>query len=192
MLHYIWVGMFVSGFIAALAQGKLDILTQAVFSGAEKAIGIIIGLISVLIFWLGLMKLAEKSGLLQKLTRLLGPLVRWLFPGLAKDHPAQSYILSNLSANLLGLGNAATPLGIKAMQELQKNNPCKDQATPEMCTLLALNNSSITILPTLVVGLRLKYQAQAPTDIVLSTFLVTIIATVIAITLDKFYRVRAV
>ncbi|MDF2660148.1 MAG: nucleoside recognition protein, partial [Paenibacillus sp.] len=104
------------------------------------------GLISILVFWLGMMRIAEDSGLLRKIAVLLRPVVRLLFPDVPKDHPAVGYIMSNMSANLLGLGNAATPMGIKAMQELQTLNPDKDTASPAMCTLLALNTASITLI----------------------------------------------
>lgn len=190
MLNYLWVGLIVSGFIAALLQGKVDLVTSAALNGAKEAVAISLGLISILVFWLGIMKIAEKSGLLSALTKVLRPFAQWLFPSIPKDHPAMGYILSNMSANLLGLGNAATPFGIKAMQELQRTNPMPDTATPAMCTLLALNTAGITLIPTIVIGLRIKYGSSNPTEIIGPTFLVTVFATAVAILLDRYFQFR--
>jgi spore maturation protein A len=121
---------------------------------------------------------------------LLQPLVRFLFPDVPKDSPALGYIMSNMSANLFGLGNAATPLGIKAMQELQKINPHPHLASPAMCTLLALNTASITIIPTTVIAIRMTYNATDPTDIVGTTIIATAISTVFAMLIDRIYRKR--
>src|SRR5690606_18258436 len=111
-------------------------------------------------------QIAQDAGLVRKLAKLLGPIARFLFPSVPADHPAMGYILSNMSANLFGLGSAATPMGLKAMEELQKLNPNKQTATPAMCTLLAINTSGLTLIPTTVIGLRLKYDSLNPTEII--------------------------
>ena len=131
MVNWIWLGMIAVSFFAAAATGRMDELTAAAFDGAKTGVTVCFGLISVLVFWMGLMRIGEDAGLLRKLATLLGPVVRLLFPDVTKNHPAIGYIMSNMSANLLGLGNAATPMGIKAMQELQKLNPDKETATPD-------------------------------------------------------------
>ena len=120
------------------------------------------GLISIMTFWLGIMKLIEASGLIEILKRLLRPLAYFLFPALPRDHPAMNALLMNMSANVLGLGNAATPFGIKAMEELQRLNPLRDTASDEMCTFLALNTSSLTLLPTTVIALRAAAGSTEP------------------------------
>ncbi|MEV2908368.1 nucleoside recognition domain-containing protein [Paenibacillus larvae] len=191
MVNWIWLFFLVAGFAVAAVQGKIDVVTQAVFDGAKSGVTVCFGLISILVFWLGIMKIAEDSGLLKKLAVLLRPIVRFLFPSIPKDHPAVGYIMSNMSANILGLGNAATPMGIRAMQELQKLNPEKDTASPAMCTLLALNTASITLIPTTLIAIRMNFHSKNPADIVGSTLMATFVATVAAIIVDRFYRKKA-
>jgi spore maturation protein A len=191
MVNWIWLFFLVAGFAVAAVQGKIDVVTQAVFDGAKSGVTVCFGLISILVFWLGIMKIAEDSGLLKKLAVLLRPIVRFLFPSIPKDHPAIGYIMSNMSANILGLGNAATPMGIRAMQELQKLNPEKDTASPAMCTLLALNTASITLIPTTLIAIRMNFHSKNPADIVGSTLMATFVATVAAIIVDRFYRKKA-
>lgn len=176
------------GIVTAAIQGKIEIVNHAIFEGAKTGVTISFGLISILVFWLGIMKIAEEAGLLIVISRLLRPIVRWLFPDVPKDNPALGYILSNIAANIFGLGNAATPMGIKAMQELQKINPYPDRASPTMATLLALNTSSITLIPTQVIAIRMSYGSVNPTEIVGTTILATLFSTLSAILLDRWYR----
>jgi spore maturation protein A len=166
------------------------VITSAALTGAKDAVAVCIGLISILVFWLGMMKIAQDAGLLEKLAKVLRPIAKFLFPGVPENHPAMGYILSNMSANLFGLGNAATPMGLKAMEELQKLNPDKKTATPAMCTLLALNTSGLTLIPTTIIGIRMKYESVNPTEIIGPTLLATFIATGVAILLDRYYRYR--
>lgn len=190
MMHYIWLFMIVSGVVAAVLQGRVEVITSAALTGAKDAVAVCIGLISILVFWLGMMKIAQDAGLLEKLAKVLRPIAKFLFPGVPENHPAMGYILSNMSANLFGLGNAATPMGLKAMEELQKLNPDKKTATPAMCTLLALNTSGLTLIPTTIIGIRMKYESVNPTEIIGPTLLATFIATGVAILLDRYYRYR--
>lgn len=182
--------MLLVGFIAAAAQGRIDAVTEAVFEGAKTGVSVSFGLISVMVFWLGIMRIAEDAGLLKRLAKALGPIVRYLFPDVPRNHPALGFIMSNMSANLLGLGNAATPMGIRAMQELQKLNPSKDTATPAMCTLLAINTSSITLIPTTLIAIRMNFNSANPAEVVGTTLLATIVATFAAIFADRWYRRR--
>lgn len=191
MINYIWLFMILSGVVAGVAQGKIDMVTAAALHGAKDAIAVCFGLISVLVFWLGMMRIAQDAGLLQKLGILLRPVAKFLFPGIPPDHPAMGYILSNMSANLFGLGNAATPMGLKAMEELQKLNPNPKVATPAMCTLLALNTSGLTLIPTTIIAIRMKHGSVDPTDIIGPTILATCCATIVAICLDRYYRRQA-
>ena len=188
MVNWIWVLLILISVIVGLINGRMDDITQAAFDGAKSGVTISFGLISIMVFWLGMMKIAEQAGLLEKLARLLYPAVKWLFPDIPSKHPALGYIMSNLSANIFGLGNAATPMGIKAMQELQKLNPDKHTATPAMCTLLALNTSSITIVPTTLIAIRMNYNSANPAEIIGTTLAATAIATAAAIIADRYYR----
>lgn len=188
MVNLIWLFFIISGFVVAAIQGNINEMTKAVFEGAQTGVTVCFGLISILVFWLGMMRMAEDAGLLKKLSALLRPVVQFLFPSVPKDHPALGYIISNMTANILGLGNAATPMGIKAMQELQKLNPNKDTATAAMCTLLALNTSSITLIPTTLIAIRMSFDSVNPVEIVGTTLLATICATTAAIIIDRWYR----
>ncbi|MBP1933514.1 nucleoside recognition domain-containing protein [Ammoniphilus resinae] len=190
MVNWIWFGLIMIGVIVAGINGRIETISEAAFEGAKTGVTVCFGLISILAFWLGMMKIAEESGLLLKLQKLLSPIASFLFPQVPKDHPAMGYILSNMSANMLGLGNAATPMGIKAMEELQKLNPDPKTATPAMCTLLALNTSSITLIPTTIIAIRMNYQSANAVEIVGTTLFATMVSTTAAILLDKYYRYR--
>lgn len=191
MVNWIWLGMIVISVLAAAATGRMDAVTEAAFEGAKSGVTVSFGLISILVFWMGLMRIGEDAGLTEKVARLLGPFVRLLFPDVPRNHPAIGYIMSNMSANLLGLGNAATPMGIKAMQELQKLNPDKETATPAMCTLLAINTSSITLVPTTIIAIRMTYGSVNPAEIVGTTIAATAVATAAALLADRWFRRRA-
>jgi spore maturation protein A len=188
MVNWIWMGMIVFSVVFGAANGKMEQVAEAAFGGAQTGVTVCLGLISILVFWMGLMRIAEDAGLVRKLSILLAPIVRRLFPDVPPDHSAMGYILSNMSANLLGLGNAATPMGIKAMQELQKLNPTPSVATPAMCTLLALNTASITLVPTTMIAIRMNFGSLHPADIVAPTLLATIVSTGAAIIVDRWYR----
>lgn len=190
MVNIIWVALFIIGLIFAGINGTMDQVNEALFTGAKEAVAICVGLISVLTFWLGMMKIAEKAGLLIALSRLLQPVARKLFPEVPKDHPAMGYILSNMSANMFGLGNAATPMGIKAMEELKRLNGGKDEASRSMVTLLAINTASITLIPTTVISIRIQYGSVSPTEIVGTTILATAISTLGAILVDRYFYYR--
>lgn len=190
MVNFIWMGLIIIGIIVAAIEGNMKVINEAAFEGAKVGVTICIGLISVLAFWLGMMKIAEESGLLQLFARMLSPVARFLFPDVPKNHPAIGYIVSNMTANLFGLGNAATPMGLKAMEELQKLNPDKDKATPAMITLLALNTSSLTLIPATIIAIRLNYDSANAVEIVGTTIFATVCSTLVAIILDRWYRYK--
>jgi spore maturation protein A len=190
MVNYIWVIMTVIGIVFGIFNGTLEEINKAIFVGAKEAVTLCIALISVLVFWLGMMRIAEESGLLEGLAKLFRPLVRRLFPEVPPDHPAMGYILSNMIANMFGLGNAATPLGIKAMEELQELNEGKKTASRSMVTFLAINTASITIIPSTVIAIRLNYHSSSPTEIVVPTLIATIISAIGAILIDRFFYYR--
>lgn len=170
MVNLIWVFLTVIGLVYAMFNGTMEEVNEAVFKGSKEAVTISIGLISVLVFWLGLMKIAEEAGLLNFFSKLCRPFISKLFPDIPPNHPAMGYILSNLMANFFGLGNAATPLGIKAMEQMKALNGGKNEASRSMITFLAVNTSSITLVPTTVIAIRMTYGADQPTDIVYQPF----------------------
>ncbi|ASS75071.1 spore maturation protein [Tumebacillus algifaecis] len=190
MINAIWVFMIFAGVVVAALNGRMELVTNAVLNGAKQGVVVCLGLLSIMVFWLGLMKIAEAAGLVQSFAKVLYPLARFLYPSVPKDHPAMGSIVANMSANMLGLGNAATPLGLKAMRELQDLNPDKEKASDAMCTLLAINTSGLTIIPATVIGLRLQYGSTNPTEIVVSTLMATLLATTTAVLLDRYYRSR--
>ncbi|WP_342432176.1 nucleoside recognition domain-containing protein [Neobacillus sp. FSL H8-0543] len=190
MVNYIWVFMTVVGIIFALINGTMEEVNKAIFVGAQEAVTLCIGLISILVFWLGMMRIAEESGLLVKLTKLFRPLVRRLFPEVPANHPAMGYILSNMISNMFGLGNAATPLGIKAMEELKHLNGGKNSASRSMVTFLAINTASITIIPTTVIAIRMNYNSASPTEIVVPTLIATVISMLGAVMIDRYFYNR--
>lgn len=190
MIGYLWAGMICLSILTAALTGKIDVIAPSIFDSAEQGVAAAFGLISIMTFWLGIMKLIEASGLIEILKRLLRPLAYFLFPALPRDHPAMNALLMNMSANVLGLGNAATPFGIKAMEELQRLNPLRDTASDEMCTFLALNTSSLTLLPTTVIALRAAAGSLNPGEIVGTTIVATFCSTAAALFFDRILRRR--
>ena len=168
---------------------KIRAISQAAFDMAEFAVKLAIGLAGLMALWLGLMHIAEKSGLIFIFVKLIRPLLKWLFPDIPKDHPALGSISLNLAANVLGLGNAATPLGIKAMQQLQQLNQNKEQASHSMCMFLALNTSSVQLLPPVTLIAIMGTQVS---ELMLPIILATLCSTLAAIFSAKIYaRVKA-
>lgn len=190
MLNYIWFFFFAVAFIAALCQsifgGNVDIwsnLMNCTFESSKKAFEICLGLTGVLTFWLGLMKIGEQAGLIAKVGKWISPLFSRIFPGIPKGHPASGSIVMNVSANILGLDNAATPMGLKAMKELQELNPKKDTASDAMIMFLVLNTSGLTIIPISVMMYRAEYNAAVPSDIFIPLLLATFCSTIVGLVL---------
>lgn len=187
MLNYIWFGMMAIAVAAGIYNGKIDAVTEAAIDMAKVSVEIAIGLIGIMALWLGTMKIAEASGLIRIIARLLKPITIRLFPDVPADHPAIGSIVLNMSANILGLGNAATPLGLKAMEELQELNEKKDTATDAMVMFLAINTSSVQlILPATVVALM----GATASEIFITTILATTCSTIAAIAAVKFLERR--
>lgn len=187
-LNYIWIAFFAISFLVALGEtifnGNVDIWSQIMtssFSSAEQAFKISIGLTGILSLWMGLMKIGERGGVVQFFGRLISPLFSRLFPGIPKDHPAMGSIFMNVSANMLGLDNAATPLGLKAMQQLQELNDKKDTATDAMLMFLVLNASGLCLIPIGVMMYRAQCGAANPTDVFIPILIATFIATLVGI-----------
>ena len=190
MVNLIWLIMLAAGIIVAGFSGHIETVTVSALKAAELGVEIAIELIGVMSLWLGLLRLAEEAGFVRGIARLFGPAVRLLFPTLRPDSPALGAIIMNLSANILGLGNAATPFGLKAMQELQKENPTPETASPAMITFLALNTSCITLIPAAIIGVRLKAGSVNPTEIIGPTIAATGCAMLSAIAADYYLRHR--
>ena len=182
MLNYIWFSLILISVVIGIITGNIDAVTDAAIDMSKTAVEIAIGLIGIMALWLGIMKIAEESGLIKIIAQIIRPVTIRLFPDVPKDHPAIGSIVLNMAANMLGLGNAATPLGLKAMEELQELNPNKETATNAMCTFLAINTSSVQfILPATVVALM----GAAANEIFISTVLATGFSTVAAIVAVK-------
>ena len=188
VLNYIWVAFFVIAFLMALGKlvflGDMEIFTTLVnstFSSSKNAFEIALGLTGLLSLWMGIMKIGERSGMIQALSRWLSPVFCRLFPDIPKGHPAMGSIFMNLSANMLGLDNAATPLGLKAMKELQELNPKKDTATNPMIMFLVINTSGLILIPVSIMMYRAQMGAAQPTDIFIPTLLSTAVSTAVGI-----------
>ena len=191
MLNYIWFGMMLIAVLVGTITGNIDAVTEAAINMAKTAVEIAIGLIGIMALWLGTMKIAEDSGLIRIIARALRPITIRLFPDVPVDHPAIGSIVLNMAANILGLGNAATPLGLKAMEELQELNPNKDTATNAMCTFLAINTSSVQlILPATVVALMGAASSKIFITTIFATGLSTIAAIIAVKTLEKMDRFK--
>ncbi len=187
MLNYIWFGMMLVSVIAGIVTGRIDAVTEAAINMSKTAVEISIGLVGIMALWLGIMKIADASGLIRIIARGLKPITVRLFPDVPADHPAIGSIVLNMSANMLGLGNAATPLGLKAMEELQELNPKKDTATNAMVMFLAINTSSVQIIvPATVVALM----GVTTSQIFVPTLLATTASTVTAICMVKLLENR--
>lgn len=185
MINFIWAGLLIIGFVVGIATGKVDAVTNAAIESANTGVQLSLGLIGVMALWLGVMKIAEEAGLVEKLAKGLKPIMIRLFPDVPADHPAMGAMIMNMAANILGLGNAATPLGLKAMQELQELNPEKDTATDAMVTFLAINTSSITLIPSESIAILAAAGAKNPTEIIGPAIIATTASTVVAVIAAK-------
>lgn len=196
MLNYIWLGMILVATVIGLINGKTTAVVESITSSATVAFTIALGLTGILTFWLGLMKIAEESGLVYHLTRFIRPLMIRLFPEVPHEHPAMGAMMLNITANMLGLNNAATPFGLKAMEDLEKLNQTPGTATNAMCTFLAINTSSVQLIPTTAIAFLAAAGAIAPTQVIASSLLASICSTIAAIIAVKglekisFFRIN--
>ncbi len=189
-INAIWLAMILSSTLVAAYSGKMAETTSASFEGAKSAVTLAIGLIGVMALWLGIVKVAEAGGLMRLIARALRPVMVRLFPDVPPEHPAMSAMILNFAANALGLGNAATPMGIKAMQELERINPQKGAATDAMCLFLAINTSHLALLPTGVMGVRASAGSASPAAILVPSVLAASCAMVVAIVAAKWFAHR--
>lgn len=191
MLNYIWAFMVLVGILYAAVTGNIEAVSNGALDSAKEAITLCITMLGVLSLWAGLMEIARKSGVMAQLTRLIRPLVRFLFPDIPKEHKSNEYITTNIVANILGLGWAATPPGLKAMEslaELNEKRNGKDKvhiASNEMCTFLVINISSLQLIPMNIIAYRSQYGSVNPTAIVGPGLVATLISTVVGVIFCK-------
>lgn len=188
MINYIWFFMLLAGTITAASQGQIHLVTEGILQGSELAVVVAVGLIGILSFWSGIMKIAQDAGLIKSLARFLNPLIRKLFPEVPAEHPAMGALLLSMSANFLGLGNACTPLGLKAMGHLQELNKDPETASDAMCTFMAITSSSLTVIPTTIIALRMTHGSKAPTEIIGPIIVATTFSTLVTILVDSGLR----
>jgi spore maturation protein A len=191
MMNYIWFGLMAIALVVAAINGTADAVTKGAVESAASAVQVAIGLIGIMTLWLGMMRVAEAAGLVSLVGRGLSPILRWLFPDVPSEHPAAGAIVLAVAANVLGLNNAATPLGIKAMEELQTLNPDKDTATNAQVTLMAVTTSGVQLVPATMIGILLAAGSTNPTAIIAPTIVATFIGTIAAVIaarlLQRFY-----
>jgi spore maturation protein SpmA len=186
MLNYVWLGLIVCAVVFGSLNHHIDAVAQEGIKGAKEAVEIVLKLIGVMALWLGMMRLAEKAGLVQVLARSIRPLMRRLFPDVPPDHPAMGAMMMNMAANMLGIGNAATPLGLRAMRDLQRLNPFKETASNAMCTFLAINTSSIQLIPANQIAMLAAAGAIRPTAIIGTALVATSVSVTVALISVKF------
>ncbi len=188
MLNYIWFGLMAIALVVAAFLGTADAVTKGAIDSAKTAVEISIGLVGIMTLWLGMMRIAEAAGLVTMLGRALRPISRVLFPEVPPEHPAIGAIVMSIAANMLGLNNAATPFGIKAMEELQTLNPEKDTATNPMVIFMAMNTAGVQLVPATMLGVLVAAGSKNPTAIISTTLVATAIGTVISIIVAKILQ----
>ena len=189
MVNKIWGFFIVVGIVFCIITNNVETLNVEILESCKTAFDMVIKIFPVMALWLGISKIAEQSGLLFKLSLKLSSVLKFIFPEIPKGHVSLSYISSNIIANMFGLGNAATPFGLKAMQSLQELNKNKDTASRSMITFLVLNTGGVTLIPTTIISLRMMYGSLDPTNIVIPCIIITFISTFSGLIMDRIlYR----
>ena len=187
MVNIIWTIFIFCGIIYAIVTNNVDVVNNTIMESSKTSLDMIIQIFPVLALWMGLMNIAEKSKLLDKFSNLISPVLTKLFPEIPAGHESLSYIASNIIANVFGLGSAATPFGLKAMESLQKLNKKKDTASRSMITFLIINTSGVTLVPTTIISMRMMYKSVNPTSILLACIIGTTCSTIGGIFVDKIF-----
>lgn len=192
MVNKVWGFLIIIGILFSIFNGNLESINIEILESTKTSLDMVLKIFPVMALWLGIMNIASKSGLLLKFSKLISPILTKIFPEIPKNHEAFGYISSNIVANIFGLGNAATPFGLKAMKSLQELNPKKEEATRSMITFLVINTCGLTIIPTTVISLRMMYGSNNPTFILLPCIIVTFTSLIIGLIVDRFlfYRYR--
>lgn len=181
MLNYLWAIMIITGVIYGILSGNITQVADGAIDSSKEAVTLCITMLGVMSLWTGLMQIASKSGLIKKCEKLISPVMRWMFPDVSMEHKAMEYMTTNVIANIFGLGWAATPAGIKAMEELAKLNDMRKEADDAMCAFLVINISSLQLIPVNIIAYRSQYGSVNPTAVVLPGLIATIISTVAGI-----------
>ena len=190
MLNYIWAFMLLTSVVTGFFTGRLGDVAEAAISGAGEGASLVLGMLGVMCFWSGIMEIAEKSGVVRALSGALRPLLRLLFPHLPKDDPAAGAIVMNMAANLLGMGNAATPLGLRAMRLLDARNRERENASNEMCMFVLINTASLQFIPTTLLLLRQSSGSHSPGEIILPIWIVSAAAMLVGVLSAKIFQKR--
>lgn len=189
MLNYLWAGMIIIGVVFGAFRGVMPEITEAALSSSKEAVSLCLTMLGIMSFWTGLMEIAAKAGIMGKMSKLFRPIIKFLFPKIPKNHKANEHIITNIIANMLGLGWAATPAGLRAMEELAELNEERSEkkhvASNEMCTFLILNISSLQLIPMTIIAYRSQYGSVNPTNIVGPGLFATTISTLTAIIFCK-------
>ncbi len=188
MVNKIWAFFIIVGIITCIINGDIELLNKEILNSSTDALDMIIKIFPVIALWLGIMNIAKESKLLDKLSHLMQPLLRKIFNEIPENHESLGYISSNIIANMAGLGNAATPFGLKAMKSLQTLNKNSKVATNSMVTFLVINTSGVTIIPTTIISLRMMHKSVSPTSIVLPCILATFLSLIGGIIVDRILR----
>ena len=181
MLNYLWGFMIVIGIIVGVFNGNIDAVGNATINSSKEAVTLCISMVGIMAMWTGMMQVAKKCGLVASFTKTLRPIIRFLFPDLPKGHVVNEYIASNMIANIIGLGWAATPMGLIAMRELKSLNADSDMASCDMCTLLIINISSLQLIPVNIIAYRNQYGSVNPAEILMAGIITTCISTLVGV-----------
>ena len=190
MINKLWIGLIVTGSLCLILTGKADLLNTQILSSGKATLELVMQIFPLVSLWLGIMNIAKESGLLDKVSKLIYPLLHKIFPEIPKGHESLGYISSNIIANMFGLGNAATPFGLKAMKSLQSLNKNKKEASRSMITFLIINTCGLCIIPTTIISLRILYDSKDPSFIVIPCLIVSFISLVFGLIIDRLWSRR--
>ncbi len=190
MVNVIWFLLIAIGIIFSFFTGNVDTINNSILNNGKEALDLVLSILPIIVLWTGILRIAEDAGLLKRFAKLVEPLLSHIFPDIPQNNKALGFIASNIAANMLGLGSAATPFGLKAMQELQKINDKKDTASTPMITFLVLNTAGVTIVPTTVLALRIAHGSANPSEIIIPGIIATFCSSLGGLLLDYFIRKR--
>lgn len=190
MVNIIWALFIIIGIIYSLISGNFNVINNEILVSGKSALDLLLGMLPLLVIWMGLMKVAEEAGIISSISKMMSPILKKIFPSVPNNDPSLGFIASNIAANMAGLGSAATPFGLKAMESLQKLNKDKKVASEAMITFLVLNTSGVTIVPTTIISLRLLYGSVNPSVVLPFCIIATTCSTIGGLTIDYLIRRR--
>lgn len=188
MVNIIWALFIIIGIIYSLISGNFNVINNEILVSGKSALELLLGMLPLLVIWMGLMKVAEEAGIISSISKMMSPILKKIFPSVPNNDPSLGFIASNIAANMAGLGSAATPFGLKAMESLQKLNKDKKVASEAMITFLVLNTSGVTIVPTTIISLRLLYESVNPSVVLPFCIIATTCSTIGGLTIDYLIR----